>query len=98
MINDSNLKCLFELFAQKTITDIESKQTSSAKIESLPVSTNSSSSSLTHESAFNIDDIKKLWSKMCRLAANLCLEKSSKRIRNLFTSGNFFLFYNFPGT
>lgn len=32
--------------------------------------------------------IEKFWSKMCRLGANLCLEKTGPKIKNLYTKGN----------
>jgi hypothetical protein len=87
---------LFELFGQKTITDIDNEIKSKQQVNSTStvVSKIENVTTSTHESTFDIDDIKKLWSKMCRLAANLCLEKNSKRIKNLFTSGKYFLVHN----
>ena len=42
---------------------------------------------IVSDSARAFRNAKKLWCKMCRLSANLCQDKSSIKVKNLFTNG-----------
>ena len=64
ILNDSNLKCLLDLFAFKTTSN-------------------------------KMNNLTKLWSKLCRLGANLCHEKVSHKIKEVFTLGILIIYNNY---
>lgn len=40
------------------------------------------------EHFLNLENLKKLWTKMCRFSANLCQDKHAHKIKQLITDGN----------
>ncbi len=67
------------------------------KTKNNPKATSSSNSiskasdSTSYESTtsiYTIENMRKLWSKMCRLSANIFHEKYTQQIKDLFSNGN----------
>ncbi len=74
-MNDSNINRLFELFVQ--LTNLEMDFGGKKKV--------TQEDKQLFSTLFR--NVKKYWSKMCRLAANLCQGTHSIKIKNLITKG-----------
>lgn len=95
-INDTNLKCLLKIFAVALKIELDSlnkpvqpvKKTLGEKqklqLSDVIVSTANSAATRTTQVFYNV---KRIWTKMCRLAANLCVDKNTVQVKRLFTNG-----------
>ena len=100
-INDSNLKCLIRIFASETKSDLEISTTTSTITTNATKSTNNSNkksidalikstgSAILTNSTKSFTNTKMIWTKMCRLAANLFIDKSSVQVKSLFNNGKY---------
>ena len=75
---------LMELIKSKNINSKMAISTSSIK-----TNTNITNNEPLTSSIYTIENMRKLWSKMCRLSANLFHEKYTQQIKDLYSNGSF---------
>ena len=72
-----------------TITSNATKSTNNSNKKSIDTLIKSTGSAILTNSTKSFTNTKMIWTKMCRLAANLCIDKSSVQVKSLFNNGKY---------
>ena len=72
-----------------SITTNATKSTKTSNKKSIDTLIKSTGSAILANSTKSFTNTKMIWTKMCRLAANLCIDKSSVQVKSLFNNGKY---------